>query len=212
VVFVRFVTLGGDGAADPVVGGTPNGLELVGMDRRNTTATVPTTGHAYSVIPITLAASATAPRINLATQALFGFDATVWTDMPNALTEIFGTTTNRRAQNFKNFATRWVSASWDLSVAGSANAKFGMQWSLDGGTVWNYADLSANPNGAINGTGCRFFSPWGTAFNMSFFNSANAATALRRWVGLGGDGVADPALTVSNDIVNFYLIDPNGIV
>ena len=103
---------------------------------------------------------------------------TVWTNMPAAVTEFFGGTRLRTRYPLWNCTmARLIS---NINVAGSANAKLKVQYSLD---LSNWYDLG--PVNAINFTGM-MVSAWADI-------PMAAKHVYLRIAGISGDGVADPS-------------------
>jgi len=105
-----------------------------------------------------------------------------WTNMPAALTEIFGSPNYRIYYDLSNFThARLVGY---VVTAGAANAQLRVQYSTDG-TNWDYLDGVRGPYIGIGTTGYKI-SDW-----VKITSSAKTNVYLRI-VGINGDGVADP--------------------
>lgn len=109
-----------------------------------------------------------------------------WTNMPAALTELFGATWSRRVADLTDLTEFRLSAT--QSVAGAAGALLRAEYSTDGGTNWNNLESAGTAADLAVGTGTGLkVGAWGLI----------AAPALGdvqlRIRGLNGDGAADPA-------------------
>jgi hypothetical protein len=112
--------------------------------------------------------------------------ATTWTNMPFAVTELFGSTGYRVPMKLTGASQYRVAVM--QTVAGGANSYFNLQYSDDAGATWNAADAVATA-GAVSvgaGTGIKL----GGWANLA--TGAKAAVWLRI-VGNGGNLVTDPA-------------------
>ncbi len=105
-----------------------------------------------------------------------------WTNMPAALTEIFGNTYYRISYNLSNF--NYARLVGNVVQAGATNAQIRVQYSVNG-TNWFYLDEVSGPNVAINTTGLKI-SNW-----VKIAPGAKTDVYLRL-VGINGDGGADP--------------------
>lgn len=205
-VYVRCVTFGGNGAADPQV----QSLVLYGYYHPNNvgfTAPTLTSGSDCSQVwPLNVAASSTRQRRSYAS----GFNVTLtnrtWANQPAALTEYLNTTGNRSTFSTKSYEMCWVQWFGNFATAGFAGATYVWQTSVDGGSTWNYYDMSSGPTGAIDQTGV-------VQSNTVAISAARSSTAIQRLAGLGGNAVADPAwLNAAQYIGRFYYLDPTGAI
>lgn len=108
-----------------------------------------------------------------------------WSDMPAALTELFGQTAGRLKMNLTGYTEARVVVK--TATAGATNAALAVQYSTDQ-TNWNYLDGSTGPSVGI-----------GTANSVQVGAWVSIALAARgdvflRCVGRDGDGAADPTL------------------
>lgn len=122
-------------------------------------------------------------RLDLAIQnVLIKGTKTIWTDMPAALTELDSGWRARADLTKFNQVRLFVG----ISVAGSASAKVRGQYSTDL-TTWYYLDGSTGPSVSIAGGGLNE-SAWADLV------SGARADVYFRWVGIDGDGAADPEI------------------
>mgnify|MGYP000378858108 CR=1 FL=1 len=105
-----------------------------------------------------------------------------WTNMPAALTEIFGNTYYRISYDLSNF--NYARLVGNVVVAGATNAQIRVQYSVDE-TNWFYLDGVDGPKVAINTTGHKI-STW-----VNIVSGAKTNVYLRL-VGINGNGAADP--------------------
>ena len=117
-------------------------------------------------------------------------NAAVWTNMPLALTEIFGVVTRRQTLDLLNADQFRIIV--NIGTAGVAGSIIGIQYSLDGGTTWK--GLDNGTAGSIS-TLTQVLTSTGslvTAYG-SIAVEARINSLLVRAVGKDGDGVVDPA-------------------
>lgn len=112
---------------------------------------------------------------------IFG-TAAVWTNMPAALTELFGVTALRTLVNLSQYREVRLVAS--ISVAGAVNSELRVQYTTDGVT-WNYLDGGTSPSIRIGTTGVKS-SSW-----APIVPGARRDVYLRV-VGVSGNLIADP--------------------
>lgn len=109
-------------------------------------------------------------------------DKTIWTNMPAAPTELDSVWRARADLTKFNQVRLFVG----ISVAGSASAKVRGQYSTDL-TNWYYLDGSTGPSVSIAGGGLNE-SAWVD------LTSGAKADVYFRWIGIDGDGAADPEI------------------
>jgi hypothetical protein len=111
--------------------------------------------------------------------------ATAWTNMPAAVTELFGTTNTRQQQELAGSTEARIVA--NLTAAGAAaGTALALQYSTDAGTTWQATSVSLT----IGNT---------TGFKLGSYAAlpAGALADVRvRIVGSGGNGTADPAFSL----------------
>lgn len=117
-------------------------------------------------------------------------NATTWTNMPAAVTEIFGTTTNRLTLNLRGPYIGAVGFWINCTTPGSANARLALQYSINGGGTWAYFDpANSGPSTSIAATGvCQ-------SDYVQIPAEALTTSTMIRIVGYNGNGVADPVFT-----------------
>jgi len=113
-----------------------------------------------------------------------------WTNMPAALTELYGDAFQRRTKDLRGFTQFRLAI--NVETAGAAGAVLGAQYSLDAGANWAGLDNGtaatiSDLTQAINATGA-FVTAWATLNTAAAINGI-----LLRIVGSGGDGAADPS-------------------
>jgi len=110
-----------------------------------------------------------------------------WLNMPAAVTEFRGLTAHRVIAPLHQFVQARLAIT--VTVAGSTNAKIGVQASEDGGSTWKslegVAD-SAAPFVAINTTGYKISAGIDIALALR-------KDVLLRIAGVSGDGAVDPS-------------------
>ena len=128
-------------------------------------------------------------------EMIMHFGATVWTNMPAAITELFGATVNRRKVDATGY--RQFRINGRHSVVGAAGSKLYLQYSTDN-TSWNDAESGGNSSGNYDLTAAV-----NTPQTTTWVNLATNAKADVYWriVGSTGDGAADPNIT--SLVVNF---------
>jgi hypothetical protein len=111
-----------------------------------------------------------------------------WLNMPAAVTEFLGTTTDRTMYSLANF--RQARLMVQQMVAGAVAAELGLQGSTNGGTTWySFPGVlnSAGPIISIGGANGYNLSPWVD------ISDAITKDVLIRIVGRNGDGAIDPS-------------------
>lgn len=122
-----------------------------------------------------------------------GTTADTWTNMPAAVTEFLGSTLHRVILDLQAATEARVCARVSIGGA-SGTTGLRAQYSLDTGTTWSYLDGASSPAGSgsgpevLVGAGGTFAGSWAT-----IHANAKVGSALVRLVGIGGDGVSDPA-------------------
>jgi hypothetical protein len=110
---------------------------------------------------------------------------TAWTNMPAAVTELFGTTNVRQQQDLSGSTEARIVA--NLTVAGAAaGTALALQYSTDSGTTWLVTPVALT----IGNT---------TGFKLGSYATlpAGALADVRlRVVGSGGNGTTDPAFSL----------------
>lgn len=110
----------------------------------------------------------------------------VYTDAPaGGAAEWAGSARWRTWVDLDNLTEARVSVAVETAGAGTADA--GVQYSADGGTSWFFLDGGVGPAVDISSTGAKL-SAWGPIV------SGAQNDVLLRFVHIGGDGVADPAV------------------
>lgn len=109
-----------------------------------------------------------------------------WTDMPAALTELFGSTAYRTKADLSNVSQARIVARVESAGAGSAELR--VQYSTDQSS-WDYLDGASGPGADISGAGTPV-SSW-----VDLAAGAKADVFLRI-VGINGDGSEDPEFGV----------------
>lgn len=109
-----------------------------------------------------------------------------WTNMPAALTEIFGLDHFRSRADLSGFSEARLVVR--VATAGVAGAQLRLQYFTDAAT-WAYADGSTGPLVAIDAVGT-------AASTWQGLTAAAMADVHLRVVGIDGDGVADPAFSL----------------
>jgi hypothetical protein len=125
-------------------------------------------------------------------EAIFSGAAATWSNMPLALTEIFGSTIRRRIKDLRGY-TQWRLAV-DINTGAISTAVLGVQYSLDSGSTFNGLDngtaatlSTVTANIENSGT---LTSAWAT-----LNTAARVADVLLRIAGEGGDGATDPSIS-----------------
>lgn len=122
-------------------------------------------------------------------EMLMHFGATVWTNMPAALTELFGATANRRKLDATGYTQFRINGRH--SVVGAAGSKLYLQYSTDN-VSFSDAESGGHSSGdyALDGT-------VSTPLTTTWVNLATGAKADVYWriVGVTGNGAADPNIT-----------------
>lgn len=122
--------------------------------------------------------------------------AVAWTNMPAALTEVYGTTIRRFRVNLSG--TTQYCMGMNQSISGATTARLGLQYSLDNATTWKGMD-----NGVSNSPGTTLLEA-NTVNSGKVSNWATIATeaqtthVLIRIVGVSGNGAADPSFNNGN--------------
>jgi hypothetical protein len=106
---------------------------------------------------------------------------TVWTNMPLALTELFGLNHRRIKVDLSDVDK--IRLSVRVSTVGSTNAVLFLQYSTDE-SAWS----TLTSNLTLNGVASTRVSPWES------IPAGAKGDVFIRVVGQGGDGVADPVL------------------
>lgn len=112
---------------------------------------------------------------------------TVWTNMPNAVTELFGAIVNRRQFDLRGFSEFRLQAR--LAVVGAAAAVLRMEYSTNSGSSWANLESSGTSADLSIAAGSVIAGSWGQ------IAAGAKADVWLRIVGQNGDGAADPSFT-----------------
>jgi hypothetical protein len=118
--------------------------------------------------------------------------ATTWSNMPAALTELSGNAVRRQIRDLPQYAQFRFHV--NVTVAGLAGSKIGVQYSLDGGMNWSGLD---NGTAATISTLTQATDALGTFMTewVTINSAARINGVMLRIVGQDGNGAADPDLS-----------------
>lgn len=124
------------------------------------------------------------PPLHLSFLAGDNIGATVWTDMPQALTEWLNAPRQRVPADLTGVQKIRLNA-YQSFTAGAPNAELRLQYSADRGNTWAYLD-------GVSGPRLSLASPSRLLQHTVSVVADARRDVLLRLVGIGGDGIADP--------------------